>query len=183
MILRPFFWNELCDNYIEAIKYRFYEEDKATKTAALKNALNLFYKMLSIFSFIMPYITEEIYHVIFKTFVGLDSVHQSKWPQSYPKINEKKVKQGEVAIKLIQNLRKNKSELQIPLNQELERVIVFVKNDNKVQDIEDLKEDISNTIRINSLEVQKQSEKAAIKDKPTLKDEYKDINIEIFLYQ
>lgn len=183
MILRPFFWNELCDNYIEAIKYRFYEEDKAVKKAALQNALNLFFKMLRIFSFIMPYITEEIYHVIFKEFLELDSIHQSEWPGPYKGISETKAQQGELGIKLIQNLRKNKSELQIPLNEELERVIVLVNNKSQAEALHHLKGDISNTIRIKSLEVQNKSKKADIEGEPTLKDDYKDLNIEIYLYK
>ena len=42
MILRSFFWNDICDNYIEAIKYKFYIEDIQVRKISLRNALNLF---------------------------------------------------------------------------------------------------------------------------------------------
>ncbi len=181
MILRPFFWNELCDNYIEAIKYRFYEENTATKIKALKNALNLFYKILSVFSFIMPYITEEIYDIIYKDFVDLDSIHQSKWPKPYPKIAIKKIEQGGLAIALIQNLRKNKSEMQIPLNQELEKVVLFVNTD-QLDAVSQLTEDISNTIRIKDLVVKNQSERENVKKAPPFEGEYQDLDILTYIY-
>ena len=182
MVLRPFFWNELCDNYIEAIKYRFYAENTATKATALKNALNLFYKMLSMFSFIMPYITEEIYHIIYEDFVDLTSIHQSEWPKPYPELSKEKVQQGQLGITLIQNLRKNKSELQIPLNQELEKVCIFIENDAQNEALQELEEDIINTIRITNLEVLNQSEKSQIENAPALKDDYEDLKMEVFIY-
>ncbi|MFX1499217.1 MAG: valine--tRNA ligase, partial [Promethearchaeota archaeon] len=58
MLFRTFFWTDVCDNYIEAIKHRFYSEDKKEKNLSLKIALNLFYKLLLINSIIMPFITE-----------------------------------------------------------------------------------------------------------------------------
>ncbi|TFF98890.1 MAG: valine--tRNA ligase [Promethearchaeota archaeon] len=182
MVLRPFFWNELCDNYIEAIKYRFYSEDSKIKKSALQNALNLFFKMLSIFSFIMPYITEEIYNIIYKDFLQLDSIHQLKWPQEYMELPEDKVQKGSLGVNLIQNLRRNKSELKIPLSQELEKVIIFVNENTNINTIDHLKVDISNTIRIKKLEIKKQSEKEQTKEDPSLKDLYEDSDIEVYIY-
>ncbi|MHA2325704.1 MAG: valine--tRNA ligase, partial [Promethearchaeota archaeon] len=47
MVMRSFFCNEICDNYIESIKYKFYVNQKGENEISLKNALNLFYKILN----------------------------------------------------------------------------------------------------------------------------------------
>jgi len=182
MILRPFFWNEICDNYIEAIKYRFYSDDIIIKKNSLKNALNLFYRILKIFAIIIPFISEEIYSIIYKEFIGLDSVHLEQWPSPYEEISESFAKSGEIGINLIQNLRKMKSQLQIPLNQELEEVMIFL-DDNKTEIVENIRKDIAETIRIKKLEVLGNKNKQKIEHVPDLKENFEDLDLTIFIYK
>ena len=168
-ILRPFFWNEICDNYIEAIKYKFYSEEQETREWALKNALNLFYKILTIFAIIMPFISEEIYSYMYKKFKNLKSIHLERWPTPYDNISEELAEKGKFGIDIIKILRNYKSKLQIPLNQEVSRVIIL-SDKNKQKIINELKEDIKNTIRIKNLEIYEKNQEDKIKDKPDLKE-------------
>ncbi|TFG02064.1 MAG: valine--tRNA ligase [Promethearchaeota archaeon] len=168
-IVRPFFWNEICDNYIEAIKYKFYLEEQETREWALKNALNLFYKMLTIFAIIMPFISEEIYSNMYKKFKNLKSIHLERWPTPYENISEELAEKGKFGIDIIKILRNYKSKHQIPLNQEITRVIIL-SDKNKHEIINDLKEDIKNTIRIKNLEIYEKNQEDKIKDKPDSKE-------------
>ncbi|TFG21684.1 MAG: valine--tRNA ligase [Promethearchaeota archaeon] len=168
-IVRPFFWNEICDNYIEAIKYKFYSEEQETREWALKNALNLFYKMLTIFAIIMPFISEEIYSNMYKKFKKLKSIHLERWPTPYENISEELAEKGKFGIDIIKILRNYKSKHQIPLNQEITRVIIL-SDKNKQEIINDLKEDIKNTIRIKNLEIYEKNQEDKIKDKPDSKE-------------
>jgi valyl-tRNA synthetase len=181
MTLRTFFWNELCDNYIEAIKYRFYSEDEDSQSAALKNALNLFYQILKIFSMMMPFISEEIHSIIFKKFTGLDSIYNIQWPKPYKNLNEQKIKEGELGIELIKKIRKIKSELRIPLNQEVKKVIL-IANNNQVDIARNVHDDIIHTLRIKELQIKKGSEREKVSGKPDFEDELEDRGISILVF-
>lgn len=178
-ILRPFFWNEVCDNYIEAIKYRFYSEDPKIRNFALKNALNLFYNILKVFAVFMPFISEEIYSIIYKKFLSLKSIHLEKWPILYSKISEKKAEIGKMGIDIISNLRNFKSKNQIPLNQEIAKVILVVKKEF-LEDIQDLDEDIKNTIRIKELKIITKNQEKNLKDEPKINEIMEDLDIKFY---
>jgi valyl-tRNA synthetase len=179
-ILRPFFWNDICDNYIEAIKYRFYSDEIEERKSALKNALNLFYKFLTIFAVIMPFISEEIYDILFKKFNNLKSIHLEKWPKPYENITEGLAKKGKLGLDIIKILRNYKSKLQIPLNEDVERIIILA-NSNLIKDINELKEDIKNTIRIKNLEIMDKKKEKTIKNKPDLKESSEELGIIFYL--
>jgi len=182
MVLRSFFWNDICDNYIEAIKYKFYIEDEKFREASLKNALNLFYKILKIFAILMPFISEEIYSILYKRFIELKSIHLEKWPTSYENLSKKLTEKGKLGFEIIKFLRMNKSKIKMPLNQELSKVIILTgKND--VGYLESLKEDIKNTIRIKNLEIWDKSIESSIKDKPDIKQDFEELNITIYFFK
>jgi valyl-tRNA synthetase len=182
MGLRSFFWNDLCDNYIEAIKHKFYSNDPQVRKTALKNALNLFYKILILSAITMPFITEEINSIIFKKFTNLKSIHQEKWPNQYPELSEELANTGKLGIEIIKFLRMNKSKLQIPLNQEIARVIILTEG-NELKKIEKLREDIKNTIRIENLDIIEISEENRLKENPDLKQKIEDLRIKIYIYK
>lgn len=178
-ILRPFFWNDICDNYIEAIKYKFYSEDQKIKETTLKNALNLFYNLLKIFAVIMPFITEEIFSQIFKKYKNFKSIHLESWPNPYDNISEELAEKGKIVIELIKALRNHKSMLQIPLNQEVSRVIIL--SENNIQNIlKDLEKDIKSTIRIKSLEIFEKAQEDKIRDKPESKESIEGLGITFY---
>jgi len=149
-ILRPFFWYELCDDYIEAIKYKFYLEEENIQIRALINALNLFYNVLKIFSVIMPFISEEIYSLIFKKFINLKSIHLESWPIKYSKLNENLIKRGKLGIDVIRFIRMCKSKMKIPLNQEINKIIIGGKKKD-LKELDLIKSDIIKTLRIKKL--------------------------------
>ena len=182
MILRSFFWNDICDNYIEAIKYRFYVEDQKNRQSSLKNVLNLLYNILNIFAIIMPFISEEINDIIYKKFKDLKSIHLEKWPTHYDDISEELVEKGKLIIEIIKFLRMSKSKLQIPLNQEIHKLILLMEK-NQIENILDLREEIKNTIRIEKLEIIEKSEEKSIKTEPDLKQVVEDLNIIVYFFK
>ncbi len=182
MVLRVFFWNELCDNYIEAIKHKFYSEDKSIAQNALKNALNLFYKILTTFAFTLPFITEEIYSILYQNYKELKSIHLEAWTRPYDNVSEELANRGKLAIEIIKILRNCKSKLQIPLNQEVERIIIFT-NKNAINEIENVKADIINTIRIKNFEIIESKKEKDIKESPELKEDYEDLNLSLFFFK
>jgi valyl-tRNA synthetase len=182
MVLRTFFWNDICDNYVEAIKHKFYSDDENTRINSLKNALNLFYKLLTLSSVIMPFISEEIYSILYKKFKNLKSIHLEKWPLPYKMISEDLANNGKLIVEIIKFLRMQKSKLQIPLNQYIKKVIL-ISNTELLEKIVTLKEDIKNTLRIEDLEIIEKSQEKDIAEKSDLTDKIEDLDIKVYVFK
>jgi valyl-tRNA synthetase len=182
MILRSFFWNDICDNYIEAIKYKFYIDDLQLRKISLRNALNLFYKLLTVIAITMPFISEEIYSILYSKFKHVKSIHLENWSKPYRNISSELVESGKIGIEIIKFLRMNKSNLQIPLNQAIKRIIIL-SDKKKIELLKILKEDIKSTIRIDSLEFIEDIKKSSIKQTPDLIEIIEELNISIYFFK
>jgi len=101
-----FFWNMFCDNYLEIIKKRIYN-DLGEKTQSAKFVLKkLLITILKLYAPIVPYITEEIYSNF-----DNKSIHLSSWPEYDKKlIDDKLEKLGDEALEVISRARKFKAE-------------------------------------------------------------------------
>lgn len=81
-----FFWTDFCDNYLEMVKFRLYNDEgdsgKPDRDAArytLSHALLAVLKLLAPF---MPHITDEVYRLGFAGADGASSIHVSRWPEA-----------------------------------------------------------------------------------------------------
>ncbi|GAG92560.1 unnamed protein product, partial [marine sediment metagenome] len=99
------------------------------------------HKILKILAVISPFISEDIYSILFKNYIKQKSIHLDKWPVPYKGISEKLAEQGKFGIEIIKNVRMVKSSNKIPLNQELNKVILIFEI-NKVKMLEALQIDI-----------------------------------------
>ena len=127
----------------------------------------------------MPFITEEIHDVLYKEFTKSKSIHMEHFPIGYKNLSDEKIKQGKFVLEIIKNLRTIKAKHGIPLNQEVTRVIIL-SDKNKQEIINDLKEDIKNTIRIKNLEIYEKNQEGKIKDKPDLKEIIDELGISFY---
>src|SRR3989344_1152553 len=126
-----FFWNMFCDNYLEIIKKRIYN-DLGEKTQSAKFVLKkLLITILKLYAPIVPYITEEIYSNF-----DNKSIHLSSWPEYDKKlIDDKLEKLGDEALDVISKVRKFKAENKKSLK---EHVKITLSNKN----LEIFKEDL-----------------------------------------
>ncbi|MEK6860298.1 MAG: valine--tRNA ligase [Nanoarchaeota archaeon] len=74
-----FFWQMFCDNYLEIVKKRIYE-NKNGKDSVQYVLYNSLLTLLKLIAPIMPFITEEIYQTYFKKIEKDKSIHISSWP-------------------------------------------------------------------------------------------------------
>jgi len=79
-IIYSFVWNDFCDWYIEMSKSRLYSDDEEVKSAVLTRALSLFEDMMKIVHPFMPFITEEIWHLLFSRKDG-ESISTAEFPE------------------------------------------------------------------------------------------------------
>nr|WP_224828774.1 valine--tRNA ligase [Saliphagus infecundisoli] len=117
--LRTFFWNTFCDDYLEIAKTR---EDSASTGYALRRAHRTF---LTLWAPFLPHVTEEIWQALYASEGELaeTSLHTGKWPS--PQGYDADLAAGETAMEVVSALRRYKSERQLPLNADLERVAVY----------------------------------------------------------
>jgi valyl-tRNA synthetase len=117
--IEEFFWF-FCDNYVEFIKYRIYNGDKSSNYT-----LNMvFLSVLKMLAPFMPYITEEIYLVLYSK-SDARSIHVSEWPD-YNKFDnyESEVSVGDKIWKTVVYVRQWKHSNGMALNAELEELTV-----------------------------------------------------------
>ena len=81
--IENFFWKDFCDNYLEIVKYRIYNEKGDKKISAQYTLYNSLLILIKLIAPIMPFITEEIYQTYFKSIEKDKSVHVSNWPQQH----------------------------------------------------------------------------------------------------
>jgi valyl-tRNA synthetase len=113
-IIYSFVWNDFCDWYIELSKNRLYSDNDEIKSAVLTGALNIFETLLKIVHPFMPFITEELWHLIEKR-DDRASISTSEYPIADPKvINEKAEKEMEFVQDIITAIRNIRGEMNIP---------------------------------------------------------------------
>jgi len=133
-----FFWNTFCDNYLEIVKKRIYN-NKSGKESAQYTLYQSLLTILKLIAPIMPFITEEVYQAYFKKIEKQKSIHLENWPES-SKI-EDKTEELDLFIELLSKIRQEKSTNQKPMNSEINLTISkkhYKKLSNMLEDLKDV---------------------------------------------
>ncbi len=141
-----FFWKIFCDNYLEFVKDRLYNIENHSETEIYSAKYGLYEGLLNILKLIapiMPFITEELYSGYFASKEGKKSIHQSSWPQyNQDLLDETAEKAGDLAVEIISQVRKHKSEKQISLKEGLSSMLIKCSKEQRLL-LETLLKDIS----------------------------------------
>lgn len=111
-----FFWADFCDNYLELIKKRVYNEDGSASAAAQQSAVRTLYYVLDgilkLYAPFTPHVTEELYAAIFADeYAKKGSLHaRGQWPKAadYP-VDAEALIIGVQASKMLSGIRGFKS--------------------------------------------------------------------------
>jgi len=121
--IESFFWRELADNYLEMSKERLYDETNEMREGARYTLYHVLLTVLKLFAPILPYITETLYQALFAPIEGAGSIHNSQWPiENASLVNVTADAAGEALIEIATAVRRYKSESNISLGTELERL-------------------------------------------------------------
>lgn len=122
--LYDFIWKDYCDWYIEIMKVQFAQsEDTAYRSSLMRFALDIFEGALKLLHPIMPFMTEEIWHVL-----GNRPESQSISLEALPSVDESAInaatEQGFEKVQLIiEELRMMKSQAGIKPSEKLPLII------------------------------------------------------------
>jgi valyl-tRNA synthetase len=141
LAVEKLFWN-YCDNYIELIKKRLYDDQnpkpQMSGIATLYYSLQMIIKMLAPF---LPHITEEIYQNLFDN--KLYSIHQkSSWPKFHRSmIQNDTINIGDGIITILELVRKAKSLSNISIAKMVSEI--QIRSDIELKYLSDLKNAIN----------------------------------------
>ena len=114
--IEDFFWNDFCDNYLELVKKRAYDEageDKAGQMSAVHTIALCLDGILRLFAPIVPHVTEELWsHIFEEKYAQTGSIHaRGNWPQASDYLlDEAAEAEGIAVVELLEVVRKAKSE-------------------------------------------------------------------------
>ena len=115
---RSFFWQIFCDNYLEVVKKRIYN-NKEGKESAQYTLYTSLLTILKLIAPIMPFITEEIYQENFKKQEKDKSIHTGKWPEYEKGKEQEKTEDFDLFIEILGRIRQEKSNNKKAMNAEI----------------------------------------------------------------
>jgi valyl-tRNA synthetase len=129
MLIEEFFWKAFCDNYLELVKARTYDEGLTEGRLSACTTLRLVHRVLvRLFAPYLPYLTEEVWHWVYNSDSGMnDSVHRSPWPSAEEFVAVPApacLRQYEAAVALIDEVRKAKATAQVSMKAAVQKVTV-----------------------------------------------------------
>ncbi len=147
--IESFFWESFCDNYLELVKVRAYQEGmtpgKASALATLRLALSV---LLRLFAPFLPFFTEEAWGWLFAGDGQNRSVHTSAWPSEKDFAGIAKPMNEDAfgaAMEVLAATRKVKSEAKVSVKTPL-RTLEISGREEDIQAIETIKGDLLPTV-------------------------------------
>ncbi|MEA2516460.1 MAG: valyl-tRNA synthetase, partial [Actinomycetota bacterium] len=110
------FWTDFCDNYLELVKTRAYNQDPSA-LGTLRSALDV---ILRLFAPFVPFVTEEVWSTMERS----TSIHVSSWPKADDLPETADTGAFDVAVSLLTQIRKAKSDAKVSIKTPVDRLIV-----------------------------------------------------------
>jgi len=141
-LLYEFIWKDFCDWYVEIVKVEFSANSKIEyQTRLMNTTIDIYNKIINLLHPVMPYITEEIWHLISNNDPDSSLSLEKASKSELKSIDNELENKFEIVQSIVEEIRKLKStSLSISPTQKLP-VIISTKNDddknylNKVSEI------------------------------------------------
>jgi valyl-tRNA synthetase len=118
--IEAFFWQSLCDNYLELAKARLYDETHPQHESAVYTLRAALLTTIKLFAPTLPYVTDAIYRELFATSEGAVSLHVAAWPVAEATlVDEEAERVGEALVTVATLARRFKSESSLSLGAEV----------------------------------------------------------------
>jgi len=149
-----FFFAEFCDNYLEIVKDRFWNPDRFTTgqvEAARHTLFTIGYGVLKLFAPFIPYITDEIYQIVFKQYGGPVSIHIDRWPTvDEAQFDDKAEDLGKLLVAILTGARRWKTDQAVHQGHPLASLEVTC-SDKMRADLEPVLEDLRAAARADAI--------------------------------
>lgn len=153
-----FFWNDLCDNYLEMAKERLYNPDNKygdSQKAAQQTLATVFLEVLKMYSPFVPHITEYIYQELYKSKLKDELLSTSKFAEL--PYDKKYIEFGDAMKKVVGDVRKYKTERNLSMKEPIEELKISTSLDN-IRCLRDSILDIQSCTRAEHIDIEKSDE-------------------------
>lgn len=153
-----FFWNDLCDNYLEMAKERLYNPDNKygdSQKAAQQTLATVFLEVLKMYSPFVPHITEYIYQELYKSKLKDELLSTSKFTEL--PYDKKYIEFGDAMKKVVGDVRIYKTERNLSMKEPIEELKISTSLDN-IRCLRDSILDIQSCTRAEHIDVEKSDE-------------------------
>lgn len=154
--IEDFFWNIFTDNYLEMVKNRIYDFTDGTpeKESAKYTLCQVLSTVLKMLAPIIPYVTEEIFQLIFKRDASELSIHRIKWPEMREDLIDSEIELvGEALVKIATEIRRYKSNKQLPMSTPLDLIRITAPSGTVLNELQACLPDIKGVTRGNNIEL------------------------------
>ena len=155
-----FFWT-FADNYLEMAKQRLYDQSSPLHGGAQFTLYHVFLTLLKLFAPILPHVTDYIYQGIYVKSGPLarnkmvESIHKSNWPKPDENMmDEDAENMGNLLVEIATQVRRYKSERNLPLGTELSRVKLAFGNSTLVTMLKAATPDLRSITRVANFDIQ-----------------------------
>ena len=121
-----FFWEILCDQYIEFIKDRFWSPEKysaESKLAAQWTLWEVLRAIIGLYAPFVPFITEELWQKIYQDSEGGETLHLTQYPD-VDAARETDVSQMQIALDILKTVRGLRTERKVGNGAKLETLTI-----------------------------------------------------------
>jgi valyl-tRNA synthetase len=143
---RNFIWHDLCDQYLEAVKYRLYTSEKTSAQGRRAAQFTLFHTLDTVLRLLAPvcsHISEALYNELWAQRRKIESIHLEAWPASDARlIDHEAERKGTILIHVLSELRRIKSERRLSMKAPVRNLTIWSR-----QDIVEMLRDHAETIR------------------------------------
>ncbi len=153
-----FFWNDLCDNYLEMAKERLYNPDNKygySQKVAQQTLATVFLEVLKMYSPFVPHITEYIYQELYKSKLKDELLSTSKFTEL--PYDKKYIEFGDAMKKVVGDVRKYKTERNLSMKEPIEELKISTSLDN-IRCLRDSILDIQSCTHAEHIDVEKSDE-------------------------
>ena len=154
--IEGYFWNTITDNYLEMVKGRLYDQPEGSveKESARYTLYTVLQTVVKLLAPMMPYISEEIYQLLFKKNEGINSIHLVNWPTVKPELVDGRAEYvGESLVEIATQVRRYKSEKQLPINSPLQSITITISSEKLLDELKECVIDIKSVTRADVIEL------------------------------
>ncbi|MCC7552787.1 valine--tRNA ligase [Candidatus Micrarchaeota archaeon] len=150
--LQEFMWHEVCDYYLEYVKYRLYDENpenEKSRRAAKYTLFNVLLNMIKMLSPFIPHITEEMYQIYYPD--PAKFIVNSSWPEPYTQWRNLKAQEKVVVLnEIISQIRQYRAQKQMSMKDKIEKIIISTY---APEEIGEMVGELTNTGNIKAIEI------------------------------
>ncbi len=134
------FWHSFCDNYLELIKDRFLTPEEYSDAYRLSGRLTLLEVLrtiLATYAPFIPFITEELYGILYSSHEKEKSIHLTAWPD----FSDNKIdipEEGEFLVEVVKEIRRLRTEKRINAMTKVDSIILDVNGDALKEKIDNI---------------------------------------------